>query len=58
MLAAFSINIRIMGRPNLSLLGEETIFTPLDAFAGTLFVRPLAVAIIVIISALNYYSFA
>lgn len=27
MIAAFSINIRIMGRPNLSLLGEETIFT-------------------------------
>ena len=23
----FSINIRIMGRPNLSLLGEDTIFS-------------------------------
>ncbi len=30
MIAAFSINIRIMGRPNLALLGEETIFTPLQ----------------------------
>ena len=28
MIAGFSINIRIMGRPNLSLIGEETIFTP------------------------------
>ncbi|WP_413110636.1 ABC transporter permease [Thaumasiovibrio sp. DFM-14] len=29
MIAAFSINIRIMGRPNMALLGEDTIFTPL-----------------------------
>lgn len=27
MIAGFSINIRIMGRPNIALLGEETIFT-------------------------------
>jgi putative ABC transport system permease protein len=27
MIAAFSINIRIMGRPNMALLGEPTIFT-------------------------------
>lgn len=33
MIAAFSINIRIMGKPNLALLGEETIFTPLEFFA-------------------------
>ena len=30
MIAAFSINIRIMGRPNVALLGEPTIFTPFD----------------------------
>ena len=52
MLAAFSINIRIMGRPNLSLLGEQTIFTPLDDLGGALFIRPLAVAILVIVCAL------
>ncbi|OZS44247.1 ABC transporter permease [Photobacterium sanguinicancri] len=33
MIAAFSINIRIMGKPNLALLGEDTIFTPLEFFA-------------------------
>ncbi|MBU0945397.1 MAG: ABC transporter permease [Proteobacteria bacterium] len=30
MIAAFSINIRIMGRPNMALLGEPTIFTAFD----------------------------
>ncbi|HIP83814.1 MAG TPA: ABC transporter permease [Desulfocapsa sulfexigens] len=30
MIAAFSINIRIMGRPNMALLGEPTIFTPFE----------------------------
>ncbi len=32
MIAAFSINIRIMGRPNMALLGEPTIFTPFESF--------------------------
>ena len=31
MIAAFSINIRIMGRPNMALLGEPTIFTPFES---------------------------
>ncbi|MEJ2762792.1 ABC transporter permease [Photobacterium sp. MCCC 1A19761] len=33
MIAAFSINIRIMGRPNLALLGEDTLFTPFEMLA-------------------------
>ncbi|MCG7588693.1 ABC transporter permease [Photobacterium sp. OFAV2-7] len=33
MIAAFSINIRIMGRPNLALLGEDTILTPFELLA-------------------------
>lgn len=52
MLAAFSINIRIMGLPNLSLLGEQTIFSPLDELSGAMYVRPLAIGILVIICAL------
>lgn len=32
MTALYSINLRIMGRPNISLLGEETIFSPVEAF--------------------------
>ncbi len=30
MTALYSINLRIMGRPNIALLGEKTIFTPIE----------------------------
>lgn len=30
MIALYSINLRIMGRPNIALLGENTILTPLE----------------------------
>ena len=30
MIALYSINLRIMGRPNVALLGETTVFSPLD----------------------------
>lgn len=32
MIALYSINLRIMGRPNLPLLNESTMFTQLDSF--------------------------
>ncbi|EHG1331219.1 ABC transporter permease [Vibrio vulnificus] len=50
MIAAFSINIRIMGRPNLALLGEETILTPFESLGDPMFIRPLLVGILVLIS--------
>ncbi|HAS8484779.1 TPA: ABC transporter permease [Vibrio vulnificus] len=50
MIAAFSINIRIMGRPNLALLGEETILTPFESLGVPMFIRPLVVGILVLIS--------
>ena len=34
MVALYSINLRIMGRPNISLYGEETIFTPFEQILG------------------------
>lgn len=52
MIAAFSINIRIMGRPNLALLGEDTILTPFETMGDPMLIRPLVVAILVVISAL------
>ena len=51
MIAAFSINIRIMGRPNLALLGEETILTPFESMGDPMYIRPLVVAILVFLSA-------
>jgi putative tryptophan/tyrosine transport system permease protein len=32
MIALYSINLRIMGRPNTPLLGQSTIFSPLEGF--------------------------
>ncbi len=51
MIAAFSINIRIMGRPNMALIGEDTILTPFEALGDSMYVRPLVVAILVVLSA-------
>ncbi|MDP5253719.1 MULTISPECIES: ABC transporter permease [unclassified Vibrio] len=51
MIAAFSINIRIMGRPNMALLGEETILTPFEQWADPMWVRPTVVLVLVLISA-------
>lgn len=52
MIAAFSINIRIMGRPNMALLGEETILTPFETLGDPMLVRPLVVAVLVLIAAI------
>lgn len=51
MIAAFSINIRIMGRPNVALLGEETILTPFEAIGDPMLIRPLVVGVLVLVSA-------
>ncbi len=53
MIAAFSINIRIMGRPNISLLGEPTIFTPFENLGlDLLYVHLGLVFLLVCLSAL------
>ncbi|WED22639.1 ABC transporter permease [Vibrio sp. JC009] len=51
MIAAFSINIRIMGRPNIALLGSDTILTPFEAMGDSMYVRPLVVGVLVLLSA-------
>lgn len=51
MIAAFSINIRIMGRPNMALLGEDTILTPFESLGDSMLVRPIVVGVLVMISA-------
>ncbi len=51
MIAAFSINIRIMGRPNVALLGEQTILTPFELLGDAMYIRPIVVGILVLISA-------
>lgn len=51
MIAAFSVNIRIMGRPNVALLGEVTILTPFESLGNPMLMRPLVVGILVLLAA-------
>ena len=44
MIALYSINLRVMGRPNIALLTESTIFTPLESLPLSRYiVYPLAI---------------
>jgi len=50
MIALYSINLRIMGRPNVALLGEETVLSSLQDQAAPAYVlTPLAFALAVLI---------
>jgi putative ABC transport system permease protein len=52
MIAAFSINIRIMGRPNVALIGSDTILTPFESMGNEMYIRPLVVGVLVLLSAI------
>jgi len=50
MIALYSINLRVMGRPNVALLGETTLLTPLESLPMPYYVStPIAFAVIVLI---------
>ncbi|MBN9022078.1 MAG: ABC transporter permease [Rhizobiales bacterium] len=50
MIALYSINLRIMGRPNVPLLGEATVLTPFyDHGLAAYWVRPLFLLVLVVI---------
>lgn len=58
MIALYSINLRIMGRPNIALLGEQTVLTPLQGLDLPLYVStPIAFAglVLVVVTALNRF---
>lgn len=58
MTALYSINLRIMGSPNISLLGENTIFVPIEALPySQLFTVPLAMLMITGLALLLVYRF-
>ena len=40
-----------MGRPNIALLGEETILTPFEMLGDPMYIRPLVVGVLVLVSA-------
>ena len=49
MIALYSINLRIMGAPNIPLLGEPTVFTPFVGESDAYWVQPLVLAVIVLV---------
>lgn len=56
--ALYSINLRIMGRPNIALLGETTIFSPLEeSNLHSLFTLPTAMFILATVVLLLLYRF-
>ena len=48
MIALYSINLRIMGAPNVPLLGEPTVFAPFVGEGSAYWVQPLVLAVIVL----------
>lgn len=51
MIALYSINLRIMGRPNIALLGETTVFSPLDALGISTYVAVPAALFVLVVAA-------
>ncbi len=50
MIALYSVNLRIMGRPNVPLLGEDTVFTPLEALPYPTYVTlPIVLFVLVVL---------
>jgi putative ABC transport system permease protein len=50
MIALFSINIRIMGRPNVALLNQTTVLTPFEQLGlPVLWAKSLALALVVLV---------
>jgi putative ABC transport system permease protein len=50
MIALYSINLRIMGKPNVALLGETTVFTPTETWGLPYYMAiPLVLSVVVVI---------
>lgn len=53
MIALYSVNLRIMGRPNVPLLGEQTVFTPLEGLGLPSYILlPVTLVVLVILAKL------
>lgn len=51
MIALYSINLRIMGRPNVALLTEATVLTPLEGLGlANLHLKPLAAGLVALLA--------
>ena len=52
MVALYSVNLRIMGAPNLPLLGEETVFSSLVTNENGYWMRCVIIGVVVLIAKL------
>jgi putative tryptophan/tyrosine transport system permease protein len=58
MIALYSINLRIMGRPNIALLGENTILSPIENWETPFYVStPIIFFFVVVVCALILIKF-
>ncbi|BAK75664.1 ABC transporter, permease protein [Pseudogulbenkiania sp. NH8B] len=59
MIALYSVNLRIMGAPNMPLIGSDTVFSPFIARApdSQYLIQPLVLAVIVVIAKLALDAF-
>jgi putative ABC transport system permease protein len=52
MIALYSINLRIMGRPNVALIGESTVLSPFQGLGlPNMYLRPLAAGLVLAVVA-------
>lgn len=58
MIALYSINLRIMGKPNMALLAEPTVLAPFEGLGlANLYVRPLLAGVVTLLVALLLIRF-
>lgn len=52
MIALYSINLRIMGRPNVAILNEPTVLSPFQGLGlANMYVKPLFASVVVVVAA-------
>lgn len=54
MIALFSVNIRIMGRPNLALLGQTTLFSPFENLSFLPFDQARILVVLVLVLVITF----
>lgn len=58
MIALFSVNLRVMGRPNVALINQETMISPFYGLGlPDFYVRPLFVGVLVAVAVLLVWRF-
>jgi len=58
MIALYSINLRIMGKPNVAIINDPTVLTPFEGLGlANLYLKPIAAAAVAIVAAVLLIRF-